>query len=723
MAGRLASQNRNPNRTLLCFCFASLLIGWANAPSGAEQRHAKILLATGEEGGTYYKLGRAIADRAAVRDLDIEVIASGGSVQNIELLRSGRAQFALVQSDVAHQAARGHRPFDIPSGHLTVVASLYTEAVQILVRSHLFIFTPDELKGKVVSIGSEGSGTEQTARAVLEASGISLREVDSRHLSSDQIGTQLNAETIDAAFLTSAVPTSQIETILSQQEARLLPLQSRIIERLVADGRYLQTSLPKGTYSHQTEELPTAGVRALLLCLDNVDSSTVTVLLEILRQDRRDIERRAGVRLDPIDAETLALLPMPLHPTARRFLAARGVRLTTLILFLSALALVIFGYLKRVPIRQFLKADEHQKLLRTLFVPILIWLAGSGGLYFFERRVNENFNSFWKSALSVIVYVARGFQTRAPLTRGGEVVAALVILFGAALIAWLTAELATHFVKDELLKVFNMVMGRKWMPKDLKDHIVIVNWDPRASEIVKQLHGPDFAKKRPIVVISETELKLSSEQAEFPKVFPVTGDPTTKESLLKARVHHAHSVTILSTWPCTDPADRRRMFEGGGADSKTVICILAIRTLCQEQSPPANVPITAEIRSSKSADAVRNAGRGADIEIICVENFGADILAQCALTPGLATLYEDLLTFARGTSEVYKSKVPAEFEGKTFSDLLFHFAHQRQSSKEAAIPIAVRRGSKLHLNPLDNSIGTLQRGDDIFVISDHEIKF
>src|SRR5208337_1002793 len=141
------------------------------------------------------------------------------------------------------------------------------------------------------------------------------------------------------------------------------------------------------------------------------------------------------------------------------------------------------------------------------------------------------------------------------------------------------------------------------------------------------------------------------------------------------------------------------------ADSKTIMSILAIRALCRQQSPPASVPITAEVKARKNIDLAVGASQGGDIETICVEEFGADILCQCALTPGLAKLYVDLLTFEPGTNEVYKTDVPKQFKGKTFGELLHHFADKRQDGTTTIIPIGVHRGSSLFLNPGDDQLG------------------
>src|SRR5712692_5890634 len=169
-----------------------------------------LVIGAGPEGRPYHRLATALSDRVAARKLSLHVQVTKGSKDNVDLLDLCRVQFAFVQSDVAHQAVHGHRPFSKSSEQLRIVAPLYTESVQILVRSHLFIFTVAELKGKVVSLGPAGSGTEQTARAVLEAAAVSVKEIEVRHLEANEVNEQLRSGEIDAAFLTTIFPTDNV---------------------------------------------------------------------------------------------------------------------------------------------------------------------------------------------------------------------------------------------------------------------------------------------------------------------------------------------------------------------------------------------------------------------------------------------------------------------------------------------------------------------------------
>ena len=688
-------------------------------PSSANDS-TNIVLATGERGGNYFRLGNQIAKISALRGLTVQVLSSEGSVDNIELLRTGKAAFAFVQSDIASRAVRGHKPFREPVVHLVLVTPLFAEAVQILVRSDLYVFTTAELRGKVVSLGPVGSGTEVTARSVFEASGVSVEEIQARNLPLESVDKALSSETVDAVFLSSAIPTPAVQKFLENQEARLILLDSKVIERLAKSGSYVEAAITKRTYPNQPDEVPTIGVQALLLTRDDVPATDISLLLQVLQANRKGIESDAGVRMDLLGTSPPPGLSLPIHPVSRSYLGS-GTRFQGGWLALVILLLLLAGFviLNRRRIRHSLAGRE--KLLLGGVTLASTWLMSAGGLYYYEHNVNENFSTFPKSAWSLLVYVSGGFQSRSPLTGGGELVSVFSIILGIGMVSWFIAESAGSLVSAKFRTLENFLLRRNDVPSHLKDHLIIINWDHRTERMVEQLYGPDFEQRRPIVVLSQEPVDFSAHPTSK-RPFAISGDPTDKKILQQAQVQSAHSVTIVSAWRSSDAGDRRRGLDADASDAKTIMTIIAIRTACSESElpKPKQVPITAEIRSSRNIEAAMGAGRDGPTEIVCVENFGTDILTQCALTPGLAGLYQDLLTFAPGSDEIYKIDVPRECVGKTFTEVIHHFGSRYRSKKNAAIPIGVHRNKKVYLNPKDDGeIGPLHVDDSLFVIADN----
>lgn len=731
------------------------------ACSEVEKTEGVLVLATSQRGGTYLDLGQALADQT--KELKIQVCQSRGSVENIGLLAAGEADFAIVQSDVAHRAWHLHKPFnnlvqvcegdesneedleglklgdwvkrvckehDLTEDNikdLKLVTPLHAEKVHVLVRPHLYISTTSELKGKTVSLGPKGSGTALTAQAVLEASDLSTSDTSITSiydLSLKDATKEIKQGRIDAVFWTGAVPTPLLEEVLKDSEVRLIRLGREVINRLVEGESYIPSSVPNGTYPNQKKLVPTVAVQAFLLTRGDGGPAGVDKLAGILKDHQEAIERKAGVQLEGLGRKVSEGLRSRVHRKALPYIyTGFWINILAIVLAIAGLSVL---FLMRSRIRGSLKGREQ--LLLALSVLIAIWILGSLGLYLFEHTKNENFDEFGKSVLSMLVYITGGFEVRVPMTRGGEVVAVVATALGVALLTWVAARLGTPIIQKELKRFVNLLRGRA-MPTGLKDHIVIVNWDERTKEMIQQLIGKNFPEeqKKHVVVVSETGVELPEED-EFEGVTEIIGNPISKTTLNRAAVQHAHSVTILSAWLSGDPAEPRKRVDADVADTKTIMAILAIRELCKKENEARKqkklpvlpqVPITAEIRAQHNCESATNIGQEGEIEIVCAENFGANVLTQCAVTPGLAAVYTRLLTFTQKTNEIYKRELPKHFVGKRFGDLLRHFAGEGHRSKEAIIPIGIYRAPNLFLNPRDDDKepGTLEADDDLFAIS------
>jgi len=679
---------------------------------------SRVALAGGQEGGYYARLAGAIAAKCQAHNLPLEVLPTGGSVENLQLLQSRQADFAIVQSDMVRRALHGHRPFRTKFPDLVLATPLFVEAVQVLVRSDLFIFTTSELRGKTVSLGPGGSGTEVTARAVLEASGVSIDEIQAKHVTLDQVDDVLKSEDIDAAVLSSALPTPSVQDALQGGEARFLLFDSKVIGRLVRSGSYFAAVVPAHTYPGQPDDVATVGIQAFLVTRKDVDAAAVGALLRTLFDDRKEIEKTSGVKLDLLGARPPANIFIPIHNAGEQYLAVTTGPTLLWIALLTAAAVAIASVInKRHQISSSLSA--HGEVLLATTALASVWVVGSGGLYYCEHNVNENFSTYPKSLWSMLVYISGGFQSRSPLTSNGEVVSVLAIITGVGVACWFTAELAGRFVRSKI-EIIERLLRRNMLPHELKDHIVVINWDHRVLTMIRQLQNSETSISRRIVLLSP-DTKAAADHVDHDHFYTLESDPTDSEVLKRARVQFAHSVTIVSSWCNTDASDRRRLFDADTCDAKTIMCLLAVRALCAEFNMK-QVRITAEVRSAKNLSAASAAG-GTNTELVCADTFGVNLLAQCAATPGLAAIYGDLLTFSPGTDEIYKIQVPSHLAGKSFSEALHYFADRRKNKTRSVIPIGVFRGDQVYLNPPSTSRGgvdPLMEDDYLFVISDSE---
>jgi TRAP-type uncharacterized transport system substrate-binding protein len=143
---------------------------------GAQPTRTTTLL-TGVEDGYYQKVCLALKSEGKKRNLEIQCIPTDGSRQNVDNLRNSAAEFAIVQSDVAHRAWKGELPFEKKADFMHLVTPLYTEKVHILVSPHQYLISLAQLKVKRMWLGKKDSGHEFSARTVLQAAGFTTTEL------------------------------------------------------------------------------------------------------------------------------------------------------------------------------------------------------------------------------------------------------------------------------------------------------------------------------------------------------------------------------------------------------------------------------------------------------------------------------------------------------------------------------------------------------------------
>ena len=129
-------------------------------------------LMTGSEKGTYYQFGLNLQALTKTNGINMSVYPSKGSVENIYAVyqRPG-VQVGIVQSDVLAFVARVQTDQTLQriAKKIKMVFPLYNEEVHLLARKGIGSF--DDLAGKRVAIGREGSGTYLTTRLLFKVSG------------------------------------------------------------------------------------------------------------------------------------------------------------------------------------------------------------------------------------------------------------------------------------------------------------------------------------------------------------------------------------------------------------------------------------------------------------------------------------------------------------------------------------------------------------------------
>ena len=291
---------------------------------------AELTFTTGGTSGTYYAFGNVLAQYITNNsDVAVTAVAGNGSAANIDLLDIGDAQLGFVQNDVANYAYNGIRIYDgKPVTSFTAIAALYDETVQ-LITCNPDIKSVADLKGKNVSIGSQGSGVYFNALDFLAAYDLTLDDITPQYQSFGDSAEALKDGKIDAAFIVAGAPTPAVTDLATTKGCYLVSLDDEHAEKLMGiSSAYSKTTIPAGTYQGLTEDVVTVGVKATIIAGEDVtDDEAYAIVSTIFAGKDAITEAHAkGAELDLNYASTCGL---PYHPGAAKFFAEQGIEVET----------------------------------------------------------------------------------------------------------------------------------------------------------------------------------------------------------------------------------------------------------------------------------------------------------------------------------------------------------------------------------------------------------
>ncbi|MGE6918263.1 TAXI family TRAP transporter solute-binding subunit [Achromobacter kerstersii] len=284
-------------------------------------------LAGGPDRGEYLAFARALSAVARAHQIRVTPLITGGGAENIALLRSGDAVVGLAQGDTARLAYEGRGPFASqgPFAGLRALGSLYPELVHVVVRDDPALRTIQDLKGKTIALGPEGSAVRATLENVLAAHGLQAgRDYKVADTPFAASLPALQAGTVDAAAQVIGVPATPLRDALTQAKLKLLPLDPAAIKSLTkADADLMPLEIAAGTYPNQPEPIPTIGTAALLLTTANLTRDEALMVVRAVYQTGQDLLAAGSTQGAQVSvANARRGLTVPLHDGAEEGLAA-----------------------------------------------------------------------------------------------------------------------------------------------------------------------------------------------------------------------------------------------------------------------------------------------------------------------------------------------------------------------------------------------------------------
>jgi TRAP transporter TAXI family solute receptor len=313
-------------RKICAVLAASFCIFAEAAPVVAAEKN--ITIGTAGVTGVYYPAGGAICRMVnrgrKEHGIRCAVESTGGSIANLEGIHDKDLDFGVVQSDLLYYAYTGTEIFSDAGSDkkLRVLFSLHPEPFTIVARKDTKISVFDDLKGKRIYIGAQGSGMRATMEELISQKGLNSKSFAKivEIKANDQAKALCDGK-IDALVYAGGHPNGAIQQVTSTCPTHLVDVAEKDIAKMVADHPfYVRTSIPAGMYKDNPQETKTFGVRALLVASADMDEGVVYEVVKAVFENLDNFKT-----LHPVFAglETKRMLAneniAPLHAGAIKF--------------------------------------------------------------------------------------------------------------------------------------------------------------------------------------------------------------------------------------------------------------------------------------------------------------------------------------------------------------------------------------------------------------------
>tara|TARA_R110001583_G_scaffold10698_5_gene49114 strand:+ start:34563 stop:35528 length:966 start_codon:yes stop_codon:yes gene_type:complete len=292
-----------------------------------------VVIGTGGQTGVYYQVGGAICrlvnKNTATHDINC-THKTGGSVTNINGLRSGDVDMGVAQSDWQYHAYNGTAPDTFPDGafkELRSVFSVYAEPFTVIARTDSGIKKFEDLKGKKVNIGNPGSGNRATMNIVMEKMGWTTGDFSvASELKASEHAAALCDGKIDAFIYVAGHPNGSIKEATTACDAIVVPVDNEVIHKLVDDNAYYaMTSIPGGMYNGTDTDTATFGIAATFISSTKADEETVYQMVKAVFENFKRFKKMHPAFANLEESKMISdSLSAPLHDGAIRYYKEKG---------------------------------------------------------------------------------------------------------------------------------------------------------------------------------------------------------------------------------------------------------------------------------------------------------------------------------------------------------------------------------------------------------------
>jgi TRAP transporter TAXI family solute receptor len=292
-----------------------------------------ISVGTGGTGGVYYPMGGGLASVLSkyVSGMSATAEVTGGSVDNLNLIGSGKPYVGFSMADAAYDAIQGTGKFNNKKIELRNLLVLYPNRMHVVTVESTGIKTMKDIKGKRISTGSPGSATEVMALRLLEAAGLEKgRDFQSERLSVAESVNAIKDKKIDAFFWVGGLPTASV-TDLANSPGNKIVMIDNDVEVAAMNKKYgnlyYTDVIPKSMYSGMAKDNKVSAVANMLVVSSAMpDDQAYKIVKAIFDNKKELVATHAEYENVLVKNQKAENSSVPFHPGAIKYLREQGVK-------------------------------------------------------------------------------------------------------------------------------------------------------------------------------------------------------------------------------------------------------------------------------------------------------------------------------------------------------------------------------------------------------------
>jgi len=292
-----------------------------------------ISIATGGTGGVYYPMGGGLASVLSkkVPGMSATAEVTGGSVDNLNLIGTGKPYVGFSMADAAKDAQSGQGKFSGKKVDLSTLLVLYPNRMHIVTTGASGIKTMQDLKGKRVSTGSPGSATEVMAFRVIEAAGLDKdKDMKRERLGVAESVNAVKDRKIDAFFWVGGLPTAAVTDLANTPGTQIVMVDhSKEVDAMNKKygNLYFKDVIPKTTYKGMEKDNNVISVANILVTSSKMPEKEAYDIVKAVFDNKIELVRTHFEYINvTLDAQKSASTPISFHPGALKYFKEKNIK-------------------------------------------------------------------------------------------------------------------------------------------------------------------------------------------------------------------------------------------------------------------------------------------------------------------------------------------------------------------------------------------------------------